>query len=114
MLNMLDAIIGQWERELKEGGTEVKIYPNAKLAQSSCKVIVTTHPQPRQQPPFYQTYLYIDKLNDLPIRVEQHGFPTRPGEKPPLLEEYNYTNLKINVGMTKLDFDPRNRAYRFN
>ena len=30
-----------------------------------------------------------------------------------VLEEYNYLNLKVNVGLKDEDFDPYNPAYKF-
>ena len=30
-----------------------------------------------------------------------------------LLEEYTYTNIKINVGLTDADFDTKNPNYKF-
>ncbi len=30
-----------------------------------------------------------------------------------LLEEYTYTDLKLNVGLTDWDFDHRNESYQF-
>ena len=70
-------------------------------------------PTPRREFKFHMTRLYIDKKTDFPIRVEQYGFPPRPGTKPPLLEEYTYSNIKVNSGLADLDFDIRNPKYNY-
>jgi hypothetical protein len=44
--------------------------------------------------------------------MEQWGFPVG-GSEPPLIEEYTYTDIKTNVGLTDSDFDVRNRKYHF-
>ncbi len=111
--NMVKSLIKQWESETQYGECEVKYYPNAKLGNVTCRVVETSHPTPRRQFPFKRTRLYLEKETNLPIRCECYGFPSRPGEKAPLLEEYTYTNLRTNVGLTDFDFDRRNPNYHF-
>ncbi len=112
--NMLDRIIDQWEAEGKFGETNVRYFPNAKLgADVACKVIESSHPQPRKQFKFQMTRLYIDKATGIAIRVEQYGFPQRGEKTSPLVEEYTYMSLKTNVGLTDMDFDAKNSNYAF-
>ena len=113
MKPLAEGVIKQWENELKYGEIEVKYYPNAKVRGMECKVIESSHPQPRRQFPFQKTRLFIDKATNLPVRVEQYGFPTTAGQKPPLLEEYTYWNVRGNVGLTDRDFDPENPKYGY-
>lgn len=113
MANMLDVIIQQWDSELKSSDVEVKYYPNAKVGDQECTLIISLHPESRPQFKFHKTSLYLDKATNLPIRVEQFGFPHAAGEAPPLEEEYNYTSLKTNVGLTSHDFDTKNKNYKF-
>ena len=111
--NMLKMIIGRWEDEAKYGECEVQYYPQAKLNQRECLVIECTHPRPRKQFKFHISRLYIDKETNLPVRSENYGFPAQPGAKPPLLEEYTYSELRTNVQLTDRDFDRNNPAYKF-
>lgn len=113
LTNLAEGIIRQWEAEAQYGEIEVKYYPNAKLRGMDCKVIESSHPHPRRQFKFHKTRLFIDKATNLPVRVEQYGFPAATGEKPPLLEEYTYWNIRPNVGLTDRDFDPKNPKYGF-
>jgi hypothetical protein len=113
MGNMLDKIISQWEGEGKYGETTVQFYPDAMMDKDTpCEVIETTHPQPRDQFKFHKTRLFLHKETRMPRRVEQYGFPGKKGEAP-LVEEYTYSQLKLNVGMTDRDFDTKNPSYAY-
>lgn len=110
---LADGVVTMWENELKHDPPEVKFYPNAKLAGMECRVIESVHPAPKRHVSFHRTRLYIDKATGLPVRLEQNGFPTKSGGEPPIIEEYTFTNLKTNVGLTERDFDTRNPNYGF-
>lgn len=110
--NMADKVIAQWEEEAKYGETTVKYYNNAKLGNVECVAIESTHPQPRRQFKYHMTRVYIDKKSKLLVRVEQYGWPSGGGQ-PPILEEYTYSNIQTNVGLTDVDFDQRNPRYKF-
>lgn len=109
---MLDQIVSQWESELKYDEVDVKYYPNAKIGDVECKVIQTSHPERRSHFKFHMTRLYLDRSNNMPIRVEQYAFPNG-NSKPALVEEYTYTNIKPNVGLTDADFDTKNSKYNY-
>jgi len=113
--NMLKTVLEQWTQELKhpEDETEVKYYPNASLGEQKCKVIETLHPQKKPHYKFHITRLYIDKATQMPVRVEQYGFPKRSGAKAPLIEEYTYANIHTDVTFNDVDFDTRNPNYGF-
>jgi len=112
MQKMIEAQIDLWKEEMKFGECECQFYPNAKLQGTECQVCECTHPTPRRQFKFYRTRLFIDKKTNFPVRMEQWGFPVG-GSEPPLIEEYTYTDIKTNVGLTDSDFDVRNRKYHF-
>ncbi len=115
MENLLNGAIDQWEGEAQFAAaeTEAKYYPKAKLHKMECQVIETRHPVQRRQFPFYMTRLYIDNKTLLPVRLEQYGFPRKAGEKPPLIEEYTYYEVRPNAELSDRDFDPRNPGYGF-
>lgn len=111
--NMAEHVIEQWKFETKYGECDVKYYPNAKLGERNCKVIESSHPVPRRQFKFHKTRLYIDKETNLPIMVEQFGFPQKQGAKPPLLEVHTYSNVRTDLGLTDIDFSTNNPNYGF-
>ena len=55
----------------------------------------------------------MDDELQLPIRYASYDWPAAPGQEPPLLEEYTYLNMKVNVGLTDADFDRGNKDYGF-
>ena len=59
------------------------------------------------------TRVYFVHESNLPIRAEQFGWPEKAGDKPPLIEVYDYADLKVNVGLTDADFDSHNPNYGF-
>lgn len=120
MRNMVETLVRQWERETKLGDADVKFYPDARLSDPNpslkameCRVLECTHAKPQRGVPFHRLRLYIAKETNLPVRVEQYGFPSRPGADPPLVGFYTYWNVRTNVGLKDADFDPRNPQYGF-
>ena len=113
MRKMLEVVLDQWQDETRYGEVDVKFYPDAKLGGRSCKVIESTHPQQRRQFKFHKTRLFIDAETKLPLRVEQYGFPASPGEKAPLEEEYTYSQIRVDVGLSDRDFSTQNDRYHF-
>ncbi|REJ89495.1 MAG: DUF1571 domain-containing protein [Planctomycetota bacterium] len=110
--NMVNHMITRWEEESRYGECEVKYYPKAKLNDSECLVIECRHPTPHRQFKFHISRLFIDRETNLPMRVENYAFP-RQGGKPMLVEEYTYSEIKTNVGLTDADFDRKNPRYAF-
>lgn len=111
--NMVTAIADRWEEESRFGECEVQYYQSAKVNETECLAIECTHPRPRRQFKFHISRLFLDKQTNLPVRVENWGHPPQPGGKPVLIEEYTYSELKTNVGLTDIDFDRTNPAYSF-
>lgn len=112
MGKMLDKLLAQWEAEAQYGEVEVKFYPNARMGDVECKVIESRHPTPRKQFKFQMSRLYIEKTSGLPVRLEQWAFPTN-GTQPILAEEYTYSKVRTNLGLTDQDFDHTNPNYAF-
>jgi len=112
MRNMLEKLISQWEAEAQFGEVDVKFYPNARMGDVECKVIESRHPTPRKQFKFQMSRLYIEKTTGLPVRLEQWAFPAT-GNQPVLVEEYTYSKVRTNLGLTDQDFDHTNPNYAF-
>lgn len=113
IVNTMQIMIRQWQEEAKYGETEVKYYKDAKLADMTCKIIESSHPQPRKQFNNHKVRLWIDNATGIPVRMQKFGFPRRAGEQPPVLEDYSFLNLKTNVRLTDVDFDRNNKRYSF-
>ncbi len=110
---MIQTMQTTWKRELIHQGMDVKLLKNAQVNQRPCIAIQIYHPEPKREFAFCLTKVYIDQELKLPIRIESYDWPRRRGENPVLVESYTYTNLKINIGFTDIDFDVRNPRYSF-
>ena len=113
ILNLVRRLIEIGERDAQYGECEVNFFPGAKINGRSCTCIQIMHPVPRRNFLFHLSRIFIDDELNLPIRYESHDWPSQPGGKPELIEEYTYLNLKINNGFTDADFDINNPNYQF-
>jgi hypothetical protein len=94
----------------------VVFHKNAKINGRVCTMLEVKHPQPRPYFEFYVAQIFIDDELNVPLRYAAYTWPAQPGGKPgddELIEEYTYTKLKLNVGLTDEDFDPTNPKYKF-
>lgn len=113
MTHLVKRLIEVAEQDRRYGEVEIHFYKGAKVNGRSCLVIEVTHPTPRRVFIFHLARVYIDDELQVPIHYEAFLWPKKPGEPPPLDESYSYLNLKLNVGLTDADFDPKNPKYGF-
>lgn len=105
MKNLLDRIITQWQNEAKFEEVDVTIDTEAKWGDVPCLLIKTSHPKPRNEFRFQATHLYLETATQFPIHLKQYGFPGKRDKEPPVVEEYAYSQIKVNVGLKDGDFD---------
>jgi hypothetical protein len=79
----------------------------AKVDGRPCHVLRITHPQQQDGLDFHKGTYFIDAELGVPARIEKLDWPAAPAETPPLLAEFNYTKVRLNVGLTEAMFDPR-------
>ena len=108
---MLAAIIAVLERHAAVDpageNTEVQRIDGAKLDGRPCYVMRITHPTKQAGLDFHIASIFIDTELRVPVRIEKSDWPTRSDQAPPLIGEYNYTKVKVNLGLTDRMFDPR-------
>lgn len=65
--------------------------------------------------PFHQVEVLYDVDSRIPLRISNYDWP-EPGREAelPLAERYAYDDLKLDVPLSSLDFDPANPAYAFH
>ncbi len=106
------------ELDMKYGECDVKFFRGAKINVGNVKRAVTgievVHPVPRKNFRFNVARIFVDDELKIPVRYESYDWPEKPGGPPQLLEEYTYTDLKLNNGFTDADFDENNPNYRFH
>lgn len=111
--NLVDKLIEKGERDLKRDECEVQFFKGAKINGRVCTLLQVTHPIKREYFDFHIAQIFIDDELNVPVRYAAYTWPTSPGGKPALEEEYTYMDLKLNIGLTDEDFNPDNRAYKF-
>ena len=111
--NLVQKVIETGIRDRPHGECNVQFFQNAKIGDITCMMLQVTHPIKRDHFDFYQARIYFDENLKVPIRYESWSWPTTPGGKPVLEEEYMYLQLAVNVGLSDQDFDIGNPNYRF-
>lgn len=110
---LIDTVSKHWARELTTAETRVTFQTDLHIGAANVTMIESTHTERRPDFLFHTVKLYVDHATGLPVRFEGYNWPKTPGGAPDLAEEYTYTDLKVNVGLTDADFDAANRLYSF-
>ncbi len=111
--NLMIRSIDVLEQDMAHEECRVRIANGAKVDGRTCTVYEVNHPVERSHFRFHIAQMFIDDEMQLPTRYVAYGWPEEPGEQPPLLEEYTYRQIRVNVGLTDADFDPANPEYHF-
>ena len=108
---MIDALQDDIQHD---GNTKVKFYKNAKINGRSCTRVEIIHPEKAEHFDYYRTMVFVDDEHRIPLGYVSYYWPKEGSDKPRLLEEYIYTDVQLNVGLTDTDFDRENPAYGFS
>jgi hypothetical protein len=109
---VVETALTNWTREEKLRGVQVvvTIADGALPGAPDCYRVEVTHHNRLPEIEYQTARLLFDKRSKLPIHVERYGWPESAGEEPPLMEEYDYSNVHTNVGLTDADFDPQRQG----
>jgi len=113
VLNFCRRLIRTLEEDLNYEECEVKLLPGQKVNERACTAVEIIHPVRREHFRFHLARVLVDDELKTPIRHESYDWPQKPGAEPEIIEEYTYTDIKLNPGLTDGDFDPRNPEYGF-
>jgi hypothetical protein len=111
--NLIVKLIEKADRDRAAGPCEVTYREGAQINDRPCSLIELVHEERRAPYEFHKAQVFIDDELNLPVRFVAYDWPQGPGAAPQLLEEYTYYNVKVNVGLTDLDFNPKNPRYKF-
>lgn len=103
--NLLIKLIETGERDRGYGECDVQFFQNVKLGERACTLIEVIHPVRRSYFDFYCARVYFDNELNLPIRYESWSWPLEADSRPLLEEEFTFTGVTVNVGLTDRDFD---------
>ncbi len=110
---LTDRLIEVIENDMLYDECEVTFYKGAKVNGRSCTRVEVVHPIERDHFEFHRAMVFVDDEYLLPVGYASFYWPREPGGKPRLLEEYIYTDVELNVGLTDADFDRDNPKYGF-
>lgn len=71
-----------------------------------CQMLRITHPLRRDGLQFFSASVSIDSELHVPVRFDVYDWPENPGEPPPLMAEFTYTNVTLNVNLDDSVFAP--------
>lgn len=112
--NLVAKLIERGNKERQFGECEVAFKPGAAINKRPCTVLEVKHPVPRPHFEFHLAQIFIDDALQVPVRYAAYQWPETPGAKElPVIEQYTYLSLKLNVGLTDADFDSENPNYNF-
>lgn len=111
--NLAKRLIEVLEQEVNSGAGELEVWENAKIGDRECTHYRLTHHAPRPDLTYHMAEVSVDDGLGIPIRYGAYDFPREKDGKPQVLEQYVYTEIRINVGLTDEDFDPENPNYEF-
>jgi hypothetical protein len=108
--NVTESLVTLIQQDMRRdplaANTKVKFFRNAKVNGRVCTRISVLHPQPDPSLEFSEADVYVDDELRVPIRIEAYLWPKTANEAKPLLFEYTYTQLQLNVGLSDADFSP--------
>ena len=110
---LIETVARRWISELSPDESVVSFDSEMMIGGRPCLMIESIHPVRQPQFLFHKVRLFVDSELKLPIRFEAYDWPRHQGAVAELVEEYSYSNLKLNVGLGDEDFDAANRQYSF-
>jgi len=111
--NLIVKLIERGETSKRFQDVRCDFRTNARVKDTECTVLEVMQPTQHPDLEFYKAQVFIDEKLNLPIRYIAYDWPSSEEAPLDVLEEYNYLNLKVNVGLTQNDFDPYNEEYNF-
>ena len=110
---LLATLQARWSSELDPSKAVVAFRDDQTVGIRRCTMIEATHPHQQPGFMFYRVRLFIDDELGLPIHFEAYDWPSSPRAPAEMVEEYTYSDLRLNVGLSDLDFDVSNDHYAF-
>jgi hypothetical protein len=116
MLNLAERLIQDGVKHMEIDSRrecQVRVADGAKIDGRLCRYIEVVFPMEREGIRFHKAQIFVDQELQMPVRYASYAWPKEAGAEPPLLEEFTYVKVKLNVGLSDEDFNPKNPAYKF-
>ena len=105
LVDMIKVLQRHMKADPSGANTLVSKTAGAKINKRPCTLLRIVHPNQQKGLECHLVNVYVDDELHAPVRIEYYDWPKSKGQVPPLVAEYTYTQLKINVGLTDEDFD---------
>lgn len=89
--------------------TDVRYYQNSKVADRSCFAVDINFRERREGIERSRAIVFVDSKTYVPVYLAAFDWPTSPGAKPPLREEFIYTDLQFNADLEDRHFQFENK-----
>lgn len=109
---LISRVHDSWHNHLQPDH-DILIERGLSIGNRSSTLVQTMHEQHSSHFQYNKVQLYFDDALGLPVRFVGYDWPKRAGDAPILVEDYQFRNLRVNVGLTNQDFDPANPAYAY-
>ncbi|WP_175517258.1 DUF1571 domain-containing protein [Planctomicrobium piriforme] len=114
--HLVTKVIETWLGDVKEEGITVQQHDGVALDGLTCKTYEVVHRKQHAQSKYQLSRLYVDEATGYPVRVQAYAFSAKRepmGSTGTLVEDYYYSKMVTNIGLTDADFDVKNPKYDF-
>ncbi len=112
-LNLIRALLDNMREDLSYDDVDVKQYRDAHVGDRLCEHIQVSHEKRQPYFDYHIAHIYIDTQMQVPVCFMSYDWPKHEGGRPELKEEYIFTNIVLNPGLSDSDFDATNPDYKF-
>ncbi len=120
LTRLVELLIERGTEDLKSPDITVTITPGFEIDDTEAELIQVRRSKPSGKPnDFSLAEIVIDRQRMLILQYRSFGWPSDGAATPatadsaPLIESYTYHDIRTNVGLGAIDFDPKNPEYRF-
>ena len=111
--NLSTDLVAGHQKDLQFAECEVSVKDDDVNGVPATRVEIV-HPVRRQEFGYHRMLVWYHRDWEVLIRFARYDWPEETGGEPPLIEQYSYDDLKLDVGLTDLDFDPSNSEYGYD
>ena len=111
--NVVRKLVDVGTADMQYGECEVQIFNDVKVDGRLCKCVQVVHPRRRSVFLFHIVRIFITKDVPIPVRYEAYDWPIGNSQEPPLIEEYTFQDIRLNVGFSDAEFQRNYQEYKF-
>lgn len=120
LLKLAEKVLEYRKRDMRlKPLPQCRMFENQLLNDRKCFCFVVEYQNARQCRQYRKSVIFIDQEWLVPVCVQNFGWPSRDSgktgaalDKETLLEDYRYSNIRMEQKLADRDFDRSNRSYR--